>query len=198
VVRDDDIDGLDASSEMLRACRQKTTSKSSQPRLYQQFLHELKLERRYKLVLIPAGSFGLITNHDQVRESLKRIFTVLESEGKLVLSVDLVTQTKSQNSGTWGGRWLKRPDGALMVLSWLPTYDAQLQIGKSLLRYEVFRDGNLTETELEEFDLRSYKNGELEQLLTETGFVNLKTLTMNSKLPAEDIDQELTIECTRP
>lgn len=193
-----DIDGLDASSEMLAACCQKTASKRLQPRLYQQFLHELKLERRYKLVLIPAGSFGLITDLEQVHGSLKRLFDVLEPGGKLVLSVDLISQTKSESSGSWGGRWLKRPDGALMLLSWLPTYNAQAQIGKSLLRYEVFQDGKLLETELEEFDLRSYKNGELEQLLSETGFVDVKTLTLNGNMPAADTDQEISIEALRP
>jgi SAM-dependent methyltransferase len=192
-----DIDGLDASSEMLEACRQKTAGKKLQPRLYQQFLHELKLERQYKLVLIPAGSFGLITNPHQVRESLKRLFAVLEPGGKLVLSVDLISQTKSEFSGSWGGRWLKRPDGALMVLSWLPTFDAQTQISKSLLRYEVFQNNRLLETELEEFDLRSYQKGELEQLLTETGFAHIRSLKLDGQLQSEDSDTEIAIECTR-
>ncbi len=192
-----DIDGLDASSEMLGACRQKADRKGLEPRLYQQFLHELKLERQYKLVFIPAGSFGLITHLEQVRESLKRLFAALEPGGKLVLTIELVTKTQSEFLGTWGGRWLKRPDGSLLVLSALTTYDAMTQVYKSLDRYEVFQDNKLLETELEELNLRSYQKGELEQLLTETGFADIRSLKLDEQLQSEDSDTEIAIECTR-
>jgi SAM-dependent methyltransferase len=193
-----DMDGLDASSDMLEACRQKCAMQGIQPRLYQQFLNEMELPRAYKLIFIPAGSFGLITNLEQIRESLKRIFDVLQPDGKLLLEIELVTQLESSNSGNWGGRWLKPRDGAVLAISWLPTYDATTQTSHSLHRYDLFQNGTLIETELEEFDLRHYRQGELEGLLEETGFVNMKALKLLDHQPAEDAETEIMIEATRP
>src|SRR5688572_22112959 len=68
-----DIDGTDASPQMLDACRAKCREHGLSPGLHEQFLHELDLPRRYALVMIPAGSFGLVTDRAQVRESLRRI-----------------------------------------------------------------------------------------------------------------------------
>ena len=73
-----DLDGLDASSDMLGACKRHCTQRGLEPGLYQQFLHEMDLPRKYKLVFIPAGSFALITDLTQIREALKRLHDVLD------------------------------------------------------------------------------------------------------------------------
>ena len=48
-----DITGVDASPEMLAACRRKALRLGLTPDLHQQFLHELDLPCAYALVLIP-------------------------------------------------------------------------------------------------------------------------------------------------
>ena len=193
-----DMDGLDASSDMLSTCQHKCNTLGLQSRLYQQFLHKMNLPRKYKLAFIPAGSFGLITDLEQVREALKRLHNVLLPGGKLVLEVELVANQESNSSGNWGGRWLKRPDGAILIISWLPTYNAQTQVGTSLLRYEVFKDAKLLETELEELALRSYQKGEFDALLEEAGFTDVRTLKLLGNEASNDADLEITVECTRP
>jgi SAM-dependent methyltransferase len=191
-----DMDGLDASNDMLSACQHKCNTLGLQSRLYQQFLHEMNLPRKYKLVFIPAGSFGLIADLAQVREALKRLHDVLLPGGKLVLEIALVPNQESTSSGNWGGRWLKRPDGAILIISWLPTYNAQTRINTDLHRYEVFKDGRLLETELEVFTGRSYIPGEFEALLKEAGFVEVRTLKLLSDQPADETDLEVTLEVT--
>jgi SAM-dependent methyltransferase len=196
-----DLDGLDASSDMLDACKchctQRGLGRELEPRLYQQFLHEMDLPRKYKLVFIPAGSFALITDLTQIREALKRLRDVLLPGGRLLLEVDLHLNLESNPSGNWCGRWIKRPDGAILNLSWLTTLEAQTQTYASLERYEVFKDGQLIETELEETAGRSYMPGELEALLEEAGFVEVRTFKLLSDQPADETDLEVTIECRR-
>ena len=192
-----DLDGLDASSEMLGACKRHCSERGLEPRLYQQFLHEMDLPRKYKLVFIPSGSFALITDLTQIREALKRLHDVLLPGGRLLLEVDLHLNLESNPSGNWCGRWVKRPDGAILSLSWLTTLDAQTQTYTSLERYEVFKDGRFLETELEETTGRSYMPGELEALLEEAGFVEVRTFKLLSDQPAGETDLEVTIECRR-
>jgi SAM-dependent methyltransferase len=192
-----DLDGLDASSDMLGACKRHCSERGLEPRLYQQFLHEMNLPRKYNLVFIPAGSFALITDLTQIREALKHLHDVMLPGGKLLLEVDLHLNLESNSSGNWCGRWVKRPDGAILSLSWLTTLDAQTQTYTSLERYEVFKDGRLLETELEETAGRSYMPGELEALLEEAGFVEVRTFKLLSDQPADETDLEVTIECRR-
>jgi SAM-dependent methyltransferase len=196
-----DLDGVDASSDMLGACQRHCTQqgigRGLEPRLYQQFLHEMDLPRKYNLVFIPAGSFALITDLTQIREALKRLHDVLLPGGKLLLEVDLHLNLESNRSGNWCGRWVKRPDGAILNLSWLTTLDAQTQTYTSLERYEVFKDGRLLETEIEETVGRSYMPNELEALLEEAGFVEVRTFKLLSDQPADQTVLEVTIECRR-
>jgi SAM-dependent methyltransferase len=192
-----DLDGVDASSDMLGACQRHCAEQSLEPRLYQQFLHEMDLPQKYKLVFIPAGSFALITDLPQIREALKRLHDALLPGGRLLLEVDLHLNLESNRSGNWCGRWIKRPDGAILNLSWLTTLDAQTQTYASLERYEVFKDGRLLETELEETTGRSYMPNELEALLEEAGFVEVRTFKLLSDQPADQTDLEVTVECRR-
>jgi SAM-dependent methyltransferase len=69
-----DIDGIDASYFMLQKCRQRCEMKGLTPVLYEQFMQKLELPRRYGYIFIPAGSFCLITDEKDARESLKRLY----------------------------------------------------------------------------------------------------------------------------
>jgi SAM-dependent methyltransferase len=193
-----DLDGLDASSDMLGACKRHCADRSLEPRLYQQFPHEMNLPRKYKLVFIPSGSFNLISDLTQVREALKRLNDALLPGGKLLLEVYVPENGIHHSNNNWTGRWVKRPDGAILSFSALDNnYDAQTRSGISLHRYEVFKDGQLIETELEEMSGRSYLPDECEALLQEVGFVEVRTFKLLSDQPADQTDLEVTIECRR-
>ena len=55
-----DIDGFDASPHMLAACREKLRRCNLNANVTEQSLPEIDLPRKYALVMIPAGSIGLI------------------------------------------------------------------------------------------------------------------------------------------
>src|SRR6266481_2341355 len=48
-----DIEGLDASAEMLDICRRKAQGQGLAPVLHQQLMQELDLQRRYATIFIP-------------------------------------------------------------------------------------------------------------------------------------------------
>jgi SAM-dependent methyltransferase len=191
-----DVDGVDASPFMLEACRQRAALLQRTPNLLEQALETLELSRRYALAFIPAGSFGLITREAQAREALRRLHAALLPGGKLVLEIDRPA-FETSTAWPWDGRWLKRPDGALIVLSSLGQYAASERTSYSLHRYELVIDGRVVETEMEEFNLRAYEPQEFQALLESAGFVDVKALKAFEQRAPDDDDEGLVFECRR-
>ena len=192
-----DIDGTDASPFMLEACRKKAAERGLQPNLYQQRLEDTALSRRYALVIIPAASFGLVAEEHAARQALERLKATMLPGAKLVLEMERPTLEKSE-SWPWGGRWLRRPDGATLIISWLGHYDADTGIGHNLHRYELFVEGKLVETELEHFDGRLYEPARFHALLEAAGFVGVRRFKAHEFVPPGDKDETVVFECTRP
>ena len=72
-----DIEGVDASPQMLQACRNRCTKRGLTPILYEQFIESITLSKQYNLVIIPASSFCLVTGQEDVEESLRRIHALM-------------------------------------------------------------------------------------------------------------------------
>src|SRR6476660_2533630 len=79
-----DVDGCDLSADMLALCRERAEAEGLSPNLYTQAMHELRLPRTYKTILV-CGGFGLGGNREQSFESLRRIYEHLEPGGLLLL-----------------------------------------------------------------------------------------------------------------
>lgn len=197
IARGFEVDGVDASSFMLDSCRRRAAHQQLHPQLFQQPLEALELPRRYALAFIAAGSFGLLTQPEQAREALKRLHDAVLPGGRLVLEADRPA-FETSTSWPWGGRWLKRPDGALLVISWLGQYAASERTSYNIHRYELVVDGRVVETELEEFNLRNYEPPELQALLERAGFVDIKLLKAFEQRAPDDDDEGFVLECRRP
>jgi len=191
-----DIDGLDASPYMLHACRESCRNKGLTPTLYEQFLDRLELPRKYGLVMIPAGSFCLITDDIQIKESLRRIYALMLPGAKFVLEIELLT-SKPTDLGLWGGRWIERSDGAKILISWLNHYDEAERISHSIHRYELIKDGQLLKTEYEDFDLRFYDPEEFRSLLESAGFNEIRTFKAHQFQAPDETDERIIFECSK-
>jgi ubiquinone/menaquinone biosynthesis C-methylase UbiE len=199
--RDYDIDGLDPSPDMLKACRNKCAAKGLTPTLYQQFLHEMKVSRQYALVFIPAASFGLITRDDEIKASLQNIYGAMLPGAKLVLEVE-TPLNKPKEFGRWWGGYHERPDGAKIVHSGFDqSYDDEKNILYSLGKYELIKDGQLLETEWESFILRFWGLDAFASLLAQAGFADIRRVKIWGKVedrePDKD-DPQVAFECVRP
>ncbi|CAN5328847.1 class I SAM-dependent methyltransferase [soil metagenome] len=191
-----DIDGFDASPHMLAACHDKLKRFGLNATVTEQSLPGIELPRKYGLVLIPSGSLGLITDEAELPMSLKKLHDVMLPGAKFVFET---RQHKPKESGSWpwGGRWIHRADGALMIISWLSRYDAATSIASSIHRYELIKENQLLATEFEQFDLRHTTLDEMRRYLTVAGFDNITPLKMYEQRPPDDADDEIVIECQR-
>ncbi len=191
-----DTDGVDSSHYMIQACHNRCEAKRLQPVLYQQLLQELDIPRRYGYILIPAGSFGLITDRANAMEALRRLHHHLVPGGKLVLEIE-TPRALTGDLGTWHESRLTRPDGAEMVFSALPTYDSREQVQQDIHRYQVISHGRVIDDEVEGLSLRFYEQDEFRQLLEAAGFRDIRaTRPYRDAVPKKE-DATIIFQCRR-
>lgn len=187
-----DVEGCDASPHMLNACRTNAGRLGLEPRLSQQRLETLTMTRQFGLVFIPSGSFCLLTDPAVVARSLTRVYSALLPGGRFIVEVErLVANKPSELSGSWGGRWLTRADGAKLIFSWLSRYTAPSGLVSAVHRYELVADGRLVQQEFEDFELQLYELSGFRALLRAAGFQKIQMLSAYSLEPvAERSDAE--------
>jgi Methyltransferase domain len=193
-----DIDGADASLHMLQACREQCSRRGLKPVLREQFLERIEMPRRYGLVIIPAGSFCLITEQAAIKEGLKRIYELMLPGSTFVLEIErLPSPLAPVGTGSWSGRWVERPDGAKIIISWLSQYNESERVSRSIHRYDLCRGSELVETEFEDFNLRFYDQAEFHDLLVAAGFREIRTFKAYRFCAPDDNDESLIFECVR-
>lgn len=183
-----DAEGLDRSKEMLAACRARAAELGLSPRLHERGIDDLPRERTFALVFVPSGSFSLLTDDALIRSSLRAVHDVLSPGGTFVVEVERLRPQPTTTSGSWGGRWIERPDGAKIVLSWLSQYSASEGISRSLHRYELVLNGTLRATELEDFELRFHDLDAFAALLAEAGFEEIRRFKPYTSEAPDDSD----------
>lgn len=167
-----EIDGVDISEEMLKVCYSKLKKENLRAGLYIQDITKLKLPKKYKTIFISGASFQLITDFDQAIFTLEKIYDHLENDGILVL--DLFTpyqDIKSGHDGIWRiTRKARNPEGENLIVHQCNRYDLEEQLIFGTYKYELYNGNKLTETFLDEVNLRWYGKYEFKLMLEDTGF----------------------------
>jgi len=83
-----DVDGCDASADMVALCRERARREGLEPTLFVQPLHELDPPRRYRTI-VACGVFGLGSTRAQDEQALQRLHAALEPGGMLALDIEL-------------------------------------------------------------------------------------------------------------
>lgn len=166
-----DVDGVDASPAMLAAAARRCAGLPLQQ--FEQALHQLDLPRRYRFAFCAAGSFGLVVRDEEVAASLRRIRGHLLPLGRVLLEVE-TPPASSGGRGRWGGRFWRRPDGATITLRDLGRYDPVTQIEEAVGIYELFVDGRLVQTELNEWVRRFWTAEQITAALAAAGFTDVR------------------------
>lgn len=186
-----DISGTDSSPKMLDACQRRATALGLKPELTRQSLQELTCERPPSLIFIPSGSFGLLLDDATVQAALERVHQVLATGGTFLVEAERLAPSAPDLSGSWGGRWVERPDGAKLILSWLTQYSGSANITTGVHRYELVKDGQVLEVEHDDFRVRSYESEEFRRLLERAGFVDIEALKPYERAPADPSDDAI-------
>lgn len=171
-----DVDGFDLSWEMLDRCREKCEKEGFRSELIHGSFANAQFERTYRLIFIPSGSFNLLIKEAEVKEALKKVVGWLSPGGRFVFELETVKVISPDRpvKREWQGRWVTRPDGSKLVLSWLEAYDETTRVFTSIDRYEVWVEEKIIRTEVEQFDEKLYEASELDAWIKEAGFTTIE------------------------
>ena len=143
-----DVHGYDASHSMLERLHVKAKVKNLNLKVWHGFIDDLNQSERYQLIFIPSGSFGLITEQDDILKALNTIYEHLDDNGLFVFEAETLHAVPKE-LGIWrGSRWPKE-NGKLIVLSQLATLDKE--ICYSIGKYELIDENRVIHTEVEEY-----------------------------------------------
>jgi len=190
-----DIEGIDASLEMLNSCQKKCRKKDLSPTLYYQKLQELTLPKDYGLIFIPAGSFGLIIDDIEIQESLKRLHSYLLHKGQLIIEIDtpyLPPKNKKINKCE-----VCRSDSSKIQLTTTTFFDIKTKIEISKCEYRNVVNKSLTLKETEVIKVKHYQINEFVDLLKSVSFSEIEALRPYSKEKATELDTTVLFQCLK-
>ncbi|MBM3893466.1 class I SAM-dependent methyltransferase [Candidatus Dependentiae bacterium] len=190
-----DIEGFDASPHMLDALRKKYVPNKAP--VWQQFLQDFSSSKRYNLIFIPYGSFGLILNPNDVQKSLTTLYHHLAPGGKLVLDIETINSVPHP-CGIWRRGINTRADGSVIAINTLTSYDEETQLFTSLCRYESIENGTIVALEEEDFRQYLYRFDEMDTLLKQFNFTSvIKYLDYAKNLATNEQAPLLIYECVK-
>ena len=188
------IEGSDASEHMLDVLMSKAEQMSLKVNIWKSVASEIPDNKLYSLIFIPSGSFGLITDSNEISKTLKSFYNHLDDSGILVFEVE--TKNAVPELSVWrGSKWL-RPDGKMILLSSCASIDGD--ICSSVAKYELIDKNKVLQTEVEEYKIKIYEPRPLLELLKTIGFHDVKILKAfdRSNSPT-DSDESVVYECKK-
>lgn len=207
-----DVDGADASADMLAQARRLADERGLHPALTVQPTWGLDLPRRYRTIFI-CDSFGIGGSRADDLEGLRRVFAHLEPGGALVFSHEL---PYGDEEGEWL-RWLpgrhgtqpqpwpengdrrRAADGDEVELLFRErSWDPLLQRSIAEVRGRLWRDGVLAEQEDHTIVLAAYFAQEIVTMLDAAGFVDVKIEGRYTGDPATSDDVTVVFVARRP
>lgn len=170
-----DLKGFDLSSQMLAICRDNLIKHGEDPtRVYQASFTDFHYEQRFAAIVIPSGTFLLMTEDHEIKTALENFYNHLMPQGQLIF--DLFLQPDFQ-VGRTQIREFPISDHEKITLTMTEAEINHLtQITTTYHRYEVWKKHQLIETELEVFRLKWLGLQEIELLLTNAGFQNVQLI----------------------
>jgi ubiquinone/menaquinone biosynthesis C-methylase UbiE len=192
------VEGVDASEEMLAICRAKAASVGVTPVLHQQLMQDLALNRCYRTLFIPAGSFQILAERREAFAALRRFWAHLEPGGELLVTLAVPwrdfaaeRQWRLRRSG------VRPTDGATVLIHEATSSNRVEQIQHLWLRFEVFNEGTLVQSQLRMHQLRWYHKHEFVMMLESVGFRDITMQCGYSERDTGDAEADMIFSARR-
>lgn len=187
-----DIWGMDASKEML----EKLRAKAPEAKADRCTLEDYRPGVKFDYIFIPSGSICLFTDGEQLAGVLRKLREFMNPGGWLVFAVDTVA-CACPDDGEYRKDLTVTPSEGLEIALWTKNrYDAQTQTQYSPGRYVLSRGEEALRQEEMDFQTHLYRTGEMDALLEQAGFTQIKAYGGYDKSPAKAEEGEMLLyEC---
>lgn len=222
-----EVEGLDTSRDMLDRLRTKARAMNLAPVLHESPMQDFDLPGRYRTVFVPATSFGILVEPDEVCAALACFRRAREPGGELLVPVSEAgaddAQTLDRRRRRAAPRRRRAPAGGASKASgggdiWrerrnvhVPECDAHVVVHERIaddeddgriqlwfLRYTVDRPGRPQEVFFREHRLRHYGREEFAALLAVAGFESIAVRRGYTDPESSDRDDDLVFSARRP
>lgn len=185
-----DIVGFDYSEPMIKLLH----AKSASPRAaFKSDIDSFDWKREYKLIFIPSGSIGLVSNQDALVSFLQRIYDSLLPGGQFVFDFE-TSLSIPENFGLWNGKAAKLSENTQIVLSTLEL-PPEGSVVTTLCRYELIKNNSISRTEIESIKVRTFNPEEINSILSKCGFRKITFLHAYDKGAKPDFSKDSLVAC---
>ena len=182
-----EVDGVDASADMIDACRAAASGVGRAPNLFVQATHLLDLPRKYGTIIM-CGSLGLGVTREQDLEGLRRVRAHLLPKGQLALDCEVGefdfdawkakggARSANDEPPTSEQRQLGA-DGFLYALRHrITALDVEAKSARRELQAWQWLGDELVAHETHALVVNIYSPAEIVALLEQAGFVNVRVV----------------------
>jgi trans-aconitate methyltransferase len=140
-----DVEGLDASPDMLDRCRRAAERRGLDVTLHLAGMEDMDLGRRYRSIYLAGATFNLLVDDDTAGAALARIAAHLEPGGVALVPLTLPTPTPAAFLGEH--REHVTDDGETMRFAVIAEErDETTRVQVAHVRYELVHDGEVVES----------------------------------------------------
>ena len=159
--------GIDMSEEMLTEAAMKTMDLEPMPRFVCQKLQELQLPRAVDMAVCALDSLDYITDPDDCKEAIRRIYRVLNPGGIFIFDVNTPEKLRAVDGQTF----LDEDDDVYCV--WRGEFDEETNVCTYWM--DLFqRQGKVWNRSYEEHREYAYSEEQLRGYLKEAGFTHIE------------------------
>lgn len=186
VARGYDVDGLDASPDMLAHCRAAATARGLTVNLHQARMQSFALPGRYRAIFLAGASFTLLTADDDAMAALRCMHDHLLPGGSVLIPLEIIdVEAVRRSLGVF--REAVGGDGERLRCA-VTALDASVD-GRDVerrLRYERERPGGATEVLERTWRTRAWSQQAFAGMLTAAGFQRVRMRAPEGGPAADD------------
>lgn len=191
-----DVEGLDASADMLARCRRRAADLGIEVTLHHATFEDMDLGRTYRSVYLAGATFCLLPDDDAARRALQRIAAHLEPGGRALVPLFVPGAVPSAAIGACAER--HEPDGTVLRCTTVSVErDERARRQTVLLRYERIRPGGAHEMLERPWVLHWYTQERFAVLAGEAGLAVGRAVGADGATVTRDAD-EWSVVLTRP
>lgn len=168
------IEALEPSGPMTQWLQKNLKLLKLKCKILKTKMEDLAAKNHYGAIVISFGSFQLLDSQAKALECLRRSYAALKKGGKLYIDLDVIRPELHKAGVKTYGTKIDCPDSSAILLEGARHWDFIQQQEFVHLRYERWKDGEVTQTELQDFSLRWYGRWEFSAMLREVGFTNIE------------------------
>lgn len=183
-----DVEGLDASADMLARCRHSASQRDLEVTLHHGLMQDFSLSRRYRSIFLAGPSFTLLVSDQDAERALSCMRSHLEPDGSVLIPLE-VPDVAALRAAIGHPRQAREGDAEL-VFSVTDVLEAPDGQGVScVLRYERRREGAPPEVLERPWHRRFWSQSQFRMLMERAGFTGVRFLAPNGGRAADDASQ---------